>query len=50
MVSYKHLGVRALVLGVRSRSGNCSHKYLMSVSLCSDKKGQVLRQDLPSRV
>ena len=45
---FKHLGVRALVLGVRSWSGSC--KYLMSISLCSDKKGQVLRHDLPSRV
>ena len=44
---FKHLGVRALVLGVRSWSGNCSCKYL---SLCSDKKGQVLRHDLASRV
>ena len=47
---FKHLGVRVLVLGVRSRSNNCSCKCLMSVSLCSDKKGQVLRHYLPSRV
>ena len=47
---FKHPGVRALVLGVRSWSVNCFHKYLMSVSLCSDKKRQVLRHDLPSRV
>ena len=49
-MSCKHLGVRVLVLGVRSRSDNCSRKCLMSVSLCSDKKGQVLRHYLPSRV
>ena len=47
---FKHFGVRALDLGARSWSGNCSYKYLMSVSLYSDKRGQVLRHDLPSRV
>ena len=47
---FKHLAVRALDLGARSGSGNCSRKYLMSVSFCSDKKGQVLRHGLPSRV
>ena len=46
----KHLASRALVLRVRSWSDNCSRKYLMSISLCFDKKGQVLRHDLPSRV